>query len=59
MCSWSSCYRLSDHDGRSTFKTEARRHPISAVKEVDAGIRLTLTKDEVQALPPLDTGLPE
>ncbi len=33
--------------------------PISAVSAVDAGIRLTLTKDEVQALPPLDTGLPE
>jgi hypothetical protein len=33
--------------------------PFSAVREVDAGIRLTLTKDEVQALPPLDSGLPE
>ena len=30
--------------------------PISAVNEIDAGIRLSLTKDQVQGLPPLDLG---
>ena len=33
--------------------------PISAVKEIDGGIRLSLTKNQVQGLPPLDLGLPE
>ena len=28
--------------------------PISAVKDVDDGVRLTLTKDDVGELPPVD-----
>jgi hypothetical protein len=32
--------------------------PISAVESVDAGIRLNITKKQVEALPPLDQGHP-
>jgi sporulation protein YlmC with PRC-barrel domain len=33
--------------------------PISAVKRVDVGVRLNLTKDEVRDLPPVDVDHPE
>jgi hypothetical protein len=32
--------------------------PIGAVKDVEAGVRLALTKDEVRDLPPVDVDVP-
>jgi len=33
--------------------------PISAVKDVGAGVRLTLTKDQLRDLPPVDLAEPQ
>jgi hypothetical protein len=33
--------------------------PISAVKDVKGGVRLTFTKDQVRDLPPVDLAEPE